>query len=143
MKHQKSSNCGIASLKMEGKLVSHPTAQADILKRQLQSVFNEGRSYTYEELQAKCDIGIQISIEGARKLIHNLQPNKASGPYSISPRILRELATEVVPILTAILQPSINTGVVPFSWKDAHVTPIFSMTHPAMLQCRSQVYHAN
>ena len=73
MKHQESSNCIIAPLKTEGKLVLDPTVQADILNRQFQSVFSEVRSYTYEEFQAKCNMGsshdfpvlnsIQISVE--------------------------------------------------------------------------------
>ena len=92
-------------------MVPDPTAKSDILNRPFQSEFSEGRSSTNEEFQAKCNMGsshdlpvldsIQVSVKGVRKLL-NLQPNDASGPDSISPRILRELATEVAAILIAI-----------------------------------------
>ena len=54
-----------------------------------------------------------------------LDPNKATGPDGISPRILKELAEELAPGLTTIFQSSLATGLVPADWKDAHVTPIY------------------
>jgi hypothetical protein len=36
---------------------------------------------------------IQITEEGATKLLKNLNPHKAPGPDNIAPRVLKELAT--------------------------------------------------
>ena len=61
------------------------------------------------------DITITIA-----KLLLNWKPNKAAGPDEIKPRVLKELATEITPILSIILQISLKSGVVPSDWKTAH-----------------------
>ena len=134
IKHLKSSNAGVAPLKEEGRLVSDPKAQADILNRQFQSVFGSGQTYSQEEFHEKCRLPprdfptldkVNINIHGVKKLISNLKPGKAPGPDNISPRILKELANELAPALTIIFQSSVNTGTLPADWKTAHVTPVF------------------
>ena len=67
---------------------------------------------------------IDITEAGVYKL-QDLNPHKASGPDAISSCVLKELATEVAPLLTIIYQSSMNTGEVPSDWRDAFVTPIF------------------
>ena len=46
------------------------------------------------------------------------------GPDELKPRILKELAKEISPILSLIFQKSLDTGVVPSDWRTAHVSPI-------------------
>jgi len=43
----------------------------------------------------------------------------------ISPRLLKELHTEIAHILTIIFQRSLDTGIVPNDWKHAIITPAF------------------
>jgi hypothetical protein len=43
----------------------------------------------------------------------------------VTPRVLKELDTEIVPILTLIFQISLESGVVPSDWKTAHVAPVY------------------
>ena len=45
---------------------------------------------------------ITVTYEGIAKLFLNLNPNKAAGPDEIKPRVLKELATEIAPILTTL-----------------------------------------
>jgi hypothetical protein len=40
--------------------------------------------------------------EGVRKLLTGLNPHKAAGPDSITPRVLKELADEIAPIAQLI-----------------------------------------
>ena len=68
---------------------------------------------------------IEITVSGITKLLQNLNPSKACGPDQIKPRVLKELATSISPILCLIYQKSIDTGEVPTDWKTAHVTPIY------------------
>ena len=68
---------------------------------------------------------IHISAEGVRTLLKGLNPNKACGPDRISPRVLKELADEVVPILTLLFRTSMDTGTVPEDWRSANITPVF------------------
>ena len=70
---------------------------------------------------------IQITENGVAKLLHNLNPYKAGGPDNITPRVLKELSSEVSSILTLIIRKSYDTGDVPniHVWKTAFVCPIF------------------
>ena len=108
--------------------------KAEALNDQFQSVFGDGQSFTETEFKEKCPMtaknystlsDITITTDGVEKLLRNQNPHKASGPDGISPRVLKELAEELAPILTVIFQSSISTGQVPADWKDAFVTPIF------------------
>ncbi len=60
-----------------------------------------------------------------QKLLSNLNTSKAAGPDGISAKILKELACEISPILTHILNQSLHTGDIPSDWLDANVMPLF------------------
>ena len=49
---------------------------------------------------------IIISVPGLEKLLANLKPIKAAAQDCITPRVLRELAKEIAPILTTICRSS-------------------------------------
>ena len=68
---------------------------------------------------------IKVNKEGVTKLLHKLNPSKASGPDLIPARILKNMAFEIAPFLTTIFQESFNTGTVPRDWRIANVTVIF------------------
>ena len=68
---------------------------------------------------------IHITQKGVEKLLTNLNPNKATGPDGLSPRILKELSSQIAPILTKIFQMSLETGEIPDDWRTANVSPIF------------------
>ena len=68
---------------------------------------------------------ISITITGTENLLKNLNPNKASGPDEISPRLLKELHHEIAPILTKIFKSSLHSGIVPDDWKSALVAPVY------------------
>ena len=59
---------------------------------------------------------IQVTNEGIIKLLQKMNPGKASGPDLLPARILKELAEELSPDLTAIFQRSFDTGIVPKDW---------------------------
>ena len=68
---------------------------------------------------------ITITSKGVEGLLKGLNPNKASGPDEISPRLLKELHHEIAPILTKIYRSSLSTGIVPNDWKTALVAPVY------------------
>ena len=68
---------------------------------------------------------INITEEGVRKLLAGLNPHKAAGPDSITPRVLKELSDEIALIVQLIYKRSYDTGEVPSSWRTAHVCPVF------------------
>ena len=59
------------------------------------------------------------------KLLQKLNPGKACGPDLLPARVLKELASEISPLLTTIFQKSLDTGYVPKDWRTANVTAIF------------------
>ena len=68
---------------------------------------------------------IIISTAGNDKLLRNLKPNKAAGPDDLKPAVLKELHSEIAPILQKIFKASLNSGTLPDDWTKARVTPIY------------------
>ena len=82
--HQKSSNIGVSSLKKNGRMISDPKEQAEVLNQQFQSVFGNGREYTEDEFQVKTGLPntvmssmaeiIIIKQNGVQSMLTNLNP---------------------------------------------------------------------
>ena len=68
---------------------------------------------------------ICINLNGITKLLSNLRPDKAAGPDEIRPIVLKELRSEIAPIIQLIFERSLATGKVPSDWTKANVSPIF------------------
>ena len=60
-----------------------------------------------------------------RKLLLNLNPNKACGPDGITPRLLKMVAEELTPALTLLYHISYLSGTLPKDWKQANITSVF------------------
>ena len=99
-----------------------------ILNHQFSSVF------TKPDDNALPDLGespfptmktITVAEKGVFKLLQGLNPHKAAGPDLIKPRILKECASVIAPILTCIFNKSLLTGHVPSDWNQANVSPVF------------------
>ena len=58
-------------------------------------------------------------------LIHKMSTSKASGPFSIPSKILKEFDVFFVPLLTKIINKSFKEGVFPSNLKCAKVIPIY------------------
>ena len=72
----------------------------------------------------KSMLPIQISTEGIVKLFEVLSQQRAPGPDSITPTILKSCAEQVAPLLQQILKKSLDTGELPLDWQKANVSPI-------------------
>ena len=96
---------GIAPLKDNGKLHADPKDRADFLNRQFQSTWiieDKTSIPTPEGTPYPSMQDIKVTNAGVLKLLQKLNPSKASGPDLLSARVLRELAVEISPFLTAI-----------------------------------------
>ena len=129
IRHMRTDNCGIAALKEDGKTLTDPKSKADACNRQFESVFTEetpltGTHTSKPQLYPSCP-DITITCPGVVKLLSNLKAHKAPGPDGLSPRVLKEMATTIGPILTVIYQRSYDTGVVPEDWRSANVVPVY------------------
>ena len=61
------------------------------------------------------------------KLLANLRLDKAAGLDEIRSIVLKELRSEIAPIIQLIFERSLATGEVPFNWTKANVCQIFKM----------------
>ena len=68
---------------------------------------------------------IVVTKEGVTKLLKDLNPSKALGPDELHPRVLKELATELVPIFAHLFQQSIDSGDIHKEWTLANISPLF------------------
>ena len=68
---------------------------------------------------------IAVSKDGVIKLLKGLSPSTALGPDELHPRVLKELATELGPVLAHLFQQSIDTGEIPKEWSLANICPLF------------------
>ena len=134
IKHKKKDNSSITALQDKGILHTEPKQKADILNQQFQSVFTEKTPISREtfiqenfikEQPHPSSPEINITCNGVRKLLESLNPYKAAGPDSIKPKILKELSSQIAPILTTIFKVSLDTSQIPQQWKTANVQPIF------------------
>ena len=135
IKHKKSDKSGVAPLRKNGRLEIDPINKAN-KNEQFQSVFSPSTNINREEFYNQNymadsqedypDSGdINITNTGVEKLIKNLNPHKAAGPDNIRPMVLKELASEISPILSIIYNVSIKAGEIPDDWRSAVITPAF------------------
>ena len=115
----------ITSLQSDANTITNSLGKAKLLNEQFKSVFtsepahdlpDEGRS-PYPTMP-----DISITTQGIENLLNDLKICKASGPDTISARILKEISDIIAPILKIIFQISLNTGRVPTDWTTAYVT---------------------
>ena len=134
IKQQKTDSREINSLKSNGISYTLPTEKANILNTQFQSVFTKlvplklrhlVELVLPRKLSSPSMQNITISVSGVSKQLLKLNPGKEAGPDNVSPRILKELHNEIVPILLDIFNTSLSEGIIPDDWKNAFVTPVF------------------
>eukprot|EP00794_Sanderia_malayensis_P019674 gene19674-21620_t len=68
---------------------------------------------------------LKVTGEMVLKKLKKLNPNKSGGMDGISPRVLQECAESILTPVTALMNKTLEEGVLPQRWKDAEVTPIY------------------
>jgi hypothetical protein len=128
VKSTRQENIGVAPLQKEGETKTDSRDKAEILNDQFKSVFTidkENDSPTMEGPEYPTIDNLNIHTQGVKNLLQKLKVNKASGPDNLPAYILRETATEIAPVLTAIFNQSLKTGTLPQDWLKANIAPIF------------------
>ena len=114
----------------EGHLVSDDRGKAQILNNFFASVFtheNTDEIPVVEDTKPNLEIldHIEISEITLTKHLKLFNTSRAAGPDGINARIMKELADELAPILKILFDSSMEEGVIPSQWKNAHVTALF------------------
>ena len=127
IKSLKIDTIGIPTLTKDNRLESDNKLKAEILNNQFKSVFTSENTNLPQEPNTNIPAmpDIIITTEGVAKLLHGLNPNKATGPDEVPAKILQLAANELAPALSLIFQKSLTTGELPLSWLRANITPIF------------------
>ena len=119
----------IPALKVGGKLVCDDKTKVETFNSYFASVFTVEDKTNIPPPGDPPDANtrmrdITFTVDEVKKALGNLKPDKSPGPDGISPRILKELRSELAPACTTLFQKSYDTGEVPQDWKLAHVCPI-------------------
>ena len=124
------SRTGIADLlKEDGTKTKTDSEKAEMLNEFFKSVFtyeNPGPLPDFDEYEYISELeDFEIKMDEVKKLLSNLNINKATGPDGISPRILSMAAEELAQPITLLFRKSLQSGKLPSEWKMAYVSPIF------------------
>ena len=129
IKSKRQDNIEIGALKDQAEnIITDPLEKAEILNNQFKSVF------TSEDTSCIPDRGnspyppipdIHITLNGVRNLLAECDTTKSPGPDNIHAAFLKQVASEIAPLLTHLFNQSLRIGTVPDSWKQANVTPIY------------------
>ena len=131
IKSRKQQNVGIPDLKDKNKVPTNdPVQKANLIREHLDTVFSDPSpppiQANFDEKEKLPTIQpIKITPPGIRKLLSNLNPNKANGPDNIPGNFLKLCASEMADIYTVLFQASLDQGVVPSDWKTANIVPLF------------------
>ena len=129
LKAKRRDHVGIPPLRgKNGTLDSTAKGKANLLNDQYSSVFKDEDPSNIPDLGASPYSSlpkINVSGNGVKKLLGELNPRKAVGPDFVPTQILKEFKEDIAPMLQVIFQQSLDTGVVPEDWKTANVVGVF------------------
>ena len=105
--------------------------KANILAKYFSSVFTQEKDLSdivnecidFSNIKQMSEV--EFKSEEILKKLLDLKICKSPGPDLIHPRVLKEVANEISPLLCDIFNNSIKHAVLPSDWKLADVTPIF------------------
>ena len=104
----------------------HPKEQAELFNTFFFNQFSEPSSYSIDiSYSNDSNYDIDFDHRAVRKLLSNINSNKAHGPDGIHGKILKNCAVGLAFPLTCIFKASYNSGHIPEEWKLANVVPIF------------------
>eukprot|EP00795_Rhopilema_esculentum_P002140 gene2140-17727_t len=69
-------------------------------------------------------IDMDITEQMVLETLQSLKPSKSPGPDGLHPKVLREIAAQIANPLCIMFRASLQTGLIPDTWKLAHVTSI-------------------
>ena len=120
---------GIGDLEANGRVAQSDEDKAGVLNSFFASVFTKEDA---SELPDFPDRGFHDILDTLtfsppliKKKLLKLNPTKSPDPDGLHPRILRELSDELAYPLSLLFTRLLQEGVVPSSWREACITPIY------------------
>ncbi len=131
VKQRKKSRAAVGPLKYgSGNTISDTVGMANLLNSTFKAVFTRENVDDVPDLVDRPRHSNLRTVRfTARKIedkIASLRTDAAAGPDGIGPGLLKELASELAPVLAVIFNRSLSEGKVPLEdWREANMTPIF------------------
>ena len=146
IKNKRKDQVSINTLCSNGHTYTDSRAKADVLNNYFSTVFTNEDLTSLPTIDSDPipDISpLNIDLVGVQKLLEDLDAHKALGPDNIPPRLLKDTADLMAPLLTLIFPASLNQGLVLDDWKKANVVPCHKKGprnspgnyHPISLTC--------
>ena len=85
------------------------------------------------EEQAEQWVVPEVTVEEVEKVFRNVNPNKASGPDSISGKIIKTFSREHAPVYCDLQNKTLTIHQIPDSWKAATICPVPKRSRPSTL----------
>ena len=76
---------------------------------------------------------METSVDAVNKCLSQLDTTKAFWPDAVGPRLLKEGAVQLAPVLCRLFNMSLNSGKFPKLWKRANVIPLFKKNDKASI----------
>jgi hypothetical protein len=112
-----------------GKTITENIAMATLLYKTFGEAFTREAGGAIPELEdvhsGEKLLQFNVTAKAVKQKLKGLRREAAAGPDKIGPGLLYEMRDALAPVLAAIYNKSLQSGVVPPSWKEANVTPIF------------------
>lgn len=127
---KRSTRAGITAIEKGGVTHTNNNAIADALNEHFCSVFNDDDDddlpiFESSNVDHEMPRSFHLARDAVIKKLEKLERHKAIGVDGVSPYVLRECAEAFATPLLIIFERSMEEGVVPSSWREANVTPIF------------------
>ena len=101
----------LASLEVNSTTYTDDLDKANILNNYFSTVFTKEDTSnlpSMEDSTYSTIDSLNLTVDGVSNLLHNLEVHKACGPDGISPRLLKETASNIAPMLTLIYQATLK-----------------------------------
>ena len=124
------SNTKVPDLKMEnGTYTETEQEKVDILNKFFSSIFTKEDKTSVPLIDKKFSGSVLMDMDITEQMVletlQSLKPSKSPGPDGLHPKVLREIAAQIANPLSTMFRASLQTGLIPNTWKLAHVTPIY------------------
>eukprot|EP00795_Rhopilema_esculentum_P007269 gene7269-12956_t len=103
--------------------------KVDILNKFFSSIFTKEDETSVPLIDKQFSGSVLIDIDIREQMVletlQSLKPSKSPGPDGLHPKVLREIAAQIANPLCFMFRASLQVGLIPGTWKLAHVTPIY------------------
>ena len=110
-----------------GRFRNNHLDQAEMFNEYFAEQFSEARNYDIDIDYSNDSVNdIEFSTSRIRKILKDVNVNKAAGPDGIHCKILKNCRESITYPLSSLLKTFYNIGQIPSEWKLANVVPVLT-----------------